>query len=63
MDRVYVQQNGIEPVYSMGLVIFREEIVNYPSINQHLRATLLSMISLERQKEIIEWYVFKAFEA
>lgn len=58
MDRVYVQQVGVQPVYQMGLIIFREEIVNYPSINEHLKATLLGMISLERQNEVIEWLVF-----
>lgn len=55
MDRVYVQQNGVQPVYQMGLIIFREEIVNNPVINDRLKGTLLSMISLERQKECIEW--------
>ncbi|KAI1702469.1 cullin family domain-containing protein [Ditylenchus destructor] len=59
MDRVYVTQQGVEPVYQMGLAIFREEIVNHPSINEYLKVTLLSMISLERQKEIIEWIELK----
>ncbi|KAI1712967.1 cullin family domain-containing protein [Ditylenchus destructor] len=59
MDRVYVTQQGVEPVYQMGLAIFREEIVNHPSVNEYLKVTLLSMISLERQKEIIEWIELK----
>uniref|UniRef100_A0A915CPN1 Cullin family profile domain-containing protein n=1 Tax=Ditylenchus dipsaci TaxID=166011 RepID=A0A915CPN1_9BILA len=59
MDRVYVQQAGVDPVYQMGLIIFRQEIVDHPSINEHLKLTLLSMISLERQKEIIEWIDLK----
>ncbi|KAI1712969.1 cullin family domain-containing protein [Ditylenchus destructor] len=59
LDRVYVPKQGVEPVYQMGLAIFREEIVNYPCINEYLKVTLLSMISLERQKEVIEWIELK----
>lgn len=58
MDRVYVQQANVQPVYQMGLIIFREEIINYSCINEHLKATILGMISLERQNEVIEWLVF-----
>lgn len=57
LDRVYVAQASVEPVYPLGLRIFRNEIVDYPMINEHLKVTLLGMISLERQKEIIEWWV------
>lgn len=57
MDRVYVQQAGVLPVYQMGLIIFREEIINCPTINEHLKATILGMISLERQNEVIEWLI------
>jgi hypothetical protein len=56
LDRVYVAQAGVVPVYPLGLSIFRHEIIDYPPINEHLKATLLGMISLERQKEIIEWF-------
>lgn len=59
LDRVYVTQTGVEPVYPLGLRIFRTEIVDYPPINEHLKATLLGMISLERQKEVIEWIDLK----
>lgn len=58
LDRVYAYQANVEPVIPLGLKIFRTEIVDYPAINEHLKATLLSMISLERQKEVIEWYSF-----
>ncbi|CAK5064065.1 unnamed protein product [Meloidogyne enterolobii] len=59
LDRVYVTQTGVEPVYPLGLRIFRTEIVDYPPINEHLKATLLGLISIERQKEIIEWIDLK----
>jgi len=59
MDRVYVQQANVEPVYQLGLRIFRSEIVEFPQINEHLKATLLNMIALERSKEIIEWMGLK----
>uniref|UniRef100_A0A914HNV9 Cullin family profile domain-containing protein n=1 Tax=Globodera rostochiensis TaxID=31243 RepID=A0A914HNV9_GLORO len=59
LDRVYVSQANVESVHPLGLRIFREEVVDYPVINEHLKATLLGMISLERQKEIIEWIDLK----
>ena len=54
MDRVYVQQNNCENVYNLGLVIFRDMIVRYGSIGNHLRITLLNMIAKERRGEAID---------
>ena len=54
MDRVYVQQNNCENVYNLGLVIFRDKIVRYGSIGNHLRHILLDMIAKERRGEVID---------
>jgi len=54
MDRVYVQQNNCENVYNLGLVIFRDKIVRYGCIGNHLRITLLDMIAKERRGEVID---------
>ena len=54
MDRVYVQQNNCENVYNLGLVIFRDMIVRYGFIGNHLRITLLDMIAKERRGEVID---------
>lgn len=54
MDRVYVQQNNCENVYNLGLVIFRDKIVRYGCIGNHLRVTLLDMIAKERRGEVID---------
>jgi len=54
MDRVYVQQNNCENVYNLGLVIFRDKIVRYGCIGNHLRITLLDMIMKERRGEVID---------
>uniref|UniRef100_A0A7E4UWK1 CULLIN_2 domain-containing protein n=1 Tax=Panagrellus redivivus TaxID=6233 RepID=A0A7E4UWK1_PANRE len=60
MDRVYVQQRQcLDPVYNLGLRMFRDEIVNNQDINGHLKATMLGMIALERQKESIDWMSLK----
>lgn len=53
MDRVYVQQQNVEPVYSLGLAIFREQIIHYGSVGDTLRNILLKMIAAERGGEII----------
>jgi len=54
MDRVYVQQNNCENVYNLGLVIFRDKVVRYGCIGNHLRVTLLDMIMKERRGEVID---------
>ncbi len=54
MDRVYVQQNNCENVYNLGLILFRDKVVRYGSIGNHLRTTLLDMISRERKGEVID---------
>lgn len=53
MDRVYVQQQNVEPVYNLGLTIFRDEIVRYGTLSDTLRNTLLRMIAAERGGEVI----------
>jgi len=59
MDRVYVQQNNCENVYNLGLVIFRDKVVRYGSIGNHLRVTLLDMIMKERRGEVIDRLAIK----
>eukprot|EP00088_Acartia_fossae_P013428 TRINITY_DN17039_c0_g1_i1.p1 TRINITY_DN17039_c0_g1~~TRINITY_DN17039_c0_g1_i1.p1 ORF type:complete len:776 (-),score=232.42 TRINITY_DN17039_c0_g1_i1:593-2920(-) len=60
MDRVYVQQNNCENVYNLGLVIFRDKVVRYGSIGNHLRITLLDMIMKERRGEVIDRLAIKS---
>ena len=59
LDRVYVvqQKHAVDTVYNLGLRLFRDEVVNYQHINDHLKVTMLSMISSERAKEAIDWLV------
>ena len=56
-DRVYVQQNNVENVYNLGLIIFRDQVVRYGCIRDHLRQTLLDMIARERKGEVVDRYV------
>lgn len=55
-DRVYVQQNNVENVYNLGLIIFRDQVVRYGCIRDHLRQTLLDMIARERRGEFVDRY-------
>ena len=57
MDRVYVSGNKLEPVYNLGLILFRDNVVRFPPIRDHLRQTLLDMVAKERQGEVVEKYV------
>ncbi|XP_055838001.1 cullin-3 isoform X1 [Episyrphus balteatus] len=59
MDRVFVQQREVENVYNLGLIIFKEQIVRHPVIQEHLRETLLGMVLLERSGEVINHLAIK----
>jgi len=59
MDRVYVQQNNVENVYNLGLILFRDHIVRYGNISDHLRSTLLDMVARERKGEVIDRMAIK----
>lgn len=52
MDRVYVQNYNVEPVYNLGLILFRDTVVRYPQIKDHLRQCLLDMVYKERRGEL-----------
>ncbi|XP_054167260.1 cullin-3-B-like isoform X2 [Oppia nitens] len=54
MDRVYVQQNNVDNVYNLGLNLFRDHVVRYGNIRDHLRETLLEMVMRERKGEVID---------
>lgn len=54
---MYVQQNNVENVYNLGLIIFRDQVVRYGCIRDHLRQTLLDMIARERKGEVVDRYV------
>ncbi|CAF3505905.1 unnamed protein product, partial [Adineta steineri] len=54
MDRVYVSGQKLEPVYNLGVILFRDNVVRYPAVRDHLRQTLLDMVAKERRGEIIE---------
>ncbi|CAF1635370.1 unnamed protein product, partial [Adineta ricciae] len=54
MDRVYVSGQKLEPVYNLGVILFRDNVVRSPAIRDHLRQTLLDMVAKERRGEIIE---------
>ncbi|XP_076064014.1 cullin 3 [Oratosquilla oratoria] len=59
MDRVYVQQNNVDNVYNLGLIIFRDQIVRYGCIRDHLRETLLDLVMRERRGEVVDRLAIK----
>ncbi|XP_014249624.1 cullin-3-A isoform X2 [Cimex lectularius] len=54
MDRVYVLQNDVDNVYNLGLVIFRDQVIRYGCIRDHLRVTLLDLVMRERKGEVVD---------
>uniref|UniRef100_A0A1B6D414 Cullin family profile domain-containing protein n=1 Tax=Clastoptera arizonana TaxID=38151 RepID=A0A1B6D414_9HEMI len=59
MDRVYVQQNDVDNVYNLGLIIFRDQVVRYGCIRDHLRETLLGLVARERRGEVVDRIAIK----
>ncbi|XP_034230690.1 cullin-3 isoform X2 [Thrips palmi] len=59
MDRVYVQQNEVDNVYNLGLIFFRDQVVRYGCIRDHLRDTLLDMVMRERKGEVVDRIAIK----
>ncbi|CAJ0933931.1 unnamed protein product, partial [Mesorhabditis belari] len=59
MDRVYVSQQKVEPVYNLGLSIFKDEIIRWDLVNERLRREMLDMVTRERQGEQIDWILLK----
>ncbi|XP_071553120.1 cullin-3-like [Temnothorax nylanderi] len=41
----------IDNVYNLGFIIFRDQIVRYECVRDHLRETLLGMVTRERRRE------------
>ena len=41
-------------MYNLGLILFRDKVVRYGGIGNHLRTTLLDMIMKERRGEVID---------
>lgn len=54
MDRVYVQQNGVDNVYNLGLILFRDLVVRHGNIRDHLCQTLLTLVRRERKGEVVD---------
>jgi len=60
MDRVYVQQHNVHPVYDLGLIIFRENIARASQIKDRLLNTILGLIQKERNGEMINRSLLKS---
>ncbi|CAG0912766.1 unnamed protein product [Notodromas monacha] len=59
MDRVYVAQNNVQNVFNLGLQIFRDQVVRYGCIRDHLRETLLDLVMRERKGEVVDRIAIK----
>jgi cullin 3 len=59
MDLKYVQQNGLESVYNLGLIIFRDQVVRYGAIRDNLHETLLDMVMRKRRGEVVDTIAIK----
>ena len=51
---MYVQQNNVDNVYNLGLKIFRDQVVRYGNVRDHLRQTLLDLVMKERRGEVVD---------
>lgn len=49
-----MHQNSVDNVYNLGLIIFRDQVVRYGCVRDHLRETLLDMVMRERRGEMVD---------
>ncbi|CAF1173958.1 unnamed protein product [Adineta steineri] len=59
MDRHYVSGQRLEPVYDLGLRLFRENIILFSTTRQYFINALLEMMARERHGEIIDRTIIK----
>ncbi|XP_071641362.1 cullin-3-like [Temnothorax longispinosus] len=62
LNKTYVQRNNVDNVYNLGLIIFRDQIVKYECVKNHLRKTLLDMVTKvtkERRVEVADLSAIK----
>ena len=54
MDRIYAPPNSLEPVYDLGLSLWRDVVLRDDAINARVRDFLLSAIDAERRGERVD---------
>jgi len=54
MDRIYAPPNALEPVYDLGLSLWRDVVLRDEAINARVRDFLLSAIDAERRGERVD---------
>jgi cullin 3 len=59
LDRTYVGQHKLLPVYETGLLIFRNVILNHSILQKKLQTLLLTKIENERNGELIDQTIMK----
>lgn len=59
MDRIFVTQFNVDNIYNVGLNLFRDHVIDHPTIKDHLRDTLLTQVAMERHGEAIEAHWIK----
>jgi len=59
MDRVYVHQNGVHDVLTLGSILFRDLVVKHGRIRDRVSQTLLSLVRRERQGKVVDRMAIK----
>ena len=54
MDRTFVEAEKREPVYQLGLRVFREQVARHPLVKGRVRSALLGAVERERRGELID---------
>ncbi|CAF1040474.1 unnamed protein product [Adineta steineri] len=54
MDRVYVLEQKLEPVYDLGLTLFRENIILFSTTREYFNNALREMMTREQHGEILD---------
>ncbi len=59
LDRSYIK-DGRESVFDLGLSLFRDVVIYHPGVQEYLRDTLLAMIRIERNGDVVDHSMLRA---
>lgn len=53
-DQIYAKNHGMDSVFTIGVTIFKEQVLGHSSIKKQLQQTLLGMIDQDRKGELVD---------
>lgn len=53
-DQIYAKNHGMDSVFTIGITIFKDQVLGHSAINKQLQWTLLGMIEQDRKGALVD---------